>query len=124
MRRKSRTQCSLVICEEPNLRLECYQRDVTEAVTLETSCSRGVAVSKGFLEAVKVAQTLATFSGKSRTQCCLSLVWVSTFATEKIRGQLFIERSLMKLFLVFDQTLRLCSIFRHKIFIDRGTFRQ
>ena len=45
-----------VFREEPNLRLEFYLRDVTVAVTLETSCSRGVEVSKSFLEVVKVAR--------------------------------------------------------------------
>ena len=46
------------IREEPNLRLEFYLRDVTDAVTLETSCSRSVEVSKGFLEMVKDVQKL------------------------------------------------------------------
>ena len=45
-----------VFREEKNLRLEFYLRDVTVAVTLGTSCSRGVEVSKSFLEVVKVAR--------------------------------------------------------------------
>ena len=56
---KIKSTVQLVICEEPNLRLEFYQRVVTDEDTLETFCSRGVAVSKSFLEAVKVAQKQA-----------------------------------------------------------------